>query len=155
MSLFLGAIVGFGLSLVLVGALARRQNAALWERATRFASAAAYEAAQATVHATAKASASVAPPPFVCVLVEGVIVGTGVRAYLGTAGRAGDPIVLRPQQPLAALRVFVFADLELVDVRGIFCGVEVCTVAMGSCPVGAFAFCEPGVDIRIDCRPRD
>jgi hypothetical protein len=97
--------------------------------------------------------------PLVCVLVEAEHGDLPIQApriaYMGTAARANEAIVLKTQVTLRRVRVIVFADLEKVDVRGIFCGAKLASVALGSCPMATFDSCEPGVDIRVDARVRD
>lgn len=91
-------------------------------------------------------------PPFVCVLVEAD--GPNGPTTLGASGRAsklpGKPLELTAMVPLKNVRVTVFADLERVNVRGIWCGVDLVQAAVGECPSARFPEWPPGVKLFVN-----
>jgi hypothetical protein len=93
------------------------------------------------------------PDPFVCAFGEGQG-PDGDRRTFGTAGRAkenGTVLELQAQVPLKSVRIIIFADLERVSIHGIFCGVDLATVAMGDCPVALIEDWPVGVKVRVQC----
>lgn len=67
-------------------------------------------------------------------------------------GRGSEPIAVDIHRPMKNCQIVVLADLERVDVRGIFCGSDVLTMT------GPLAYCEsiqPGVLVRVVCELRE
>jgi len=97
------------------------------------------------------------PPPFVCVLVEGE--GPNGRTTFGRTGRlrdGGGAVMLecQPNVPMRDCRVTVFADLERVDVGGVFLGTNYVHAALGTCPIAFFAEWPLGVWLRVQALVR-
>lgn len=92
------------------------------------------------------------PAPFVCVLVEAD--GPHGPTTLGKSGRAatlpGKALQLTTLVPLTNVRVTVFADLERVNVRGIWRGVDMVNAAIGECPTARFDEWQVGVQLFVN-----
>ena len=99
-------------------------------------------------------AAVVDQPAHVTVLVMGYAddagAGRGVPIIFATAARVGrrgaEPIKVEVYRPLVDCRVVVLADLERVDVRGIFRGTDVLTMTG---PLAFFASILPGELVRV------
>jgi hypothetical protein len=65
--------------------------------------------------------------------------------------RGGQPISVEIHRPLAECCIVVLADLERVDVRGIFYGADVLTMAG---PVAFVKYVAPGHVVRVLCELR-
>lgn len=101
-------------------------------------------------------------PSFVTVLVIGVDAKTPLTpdgrtpiifAATGRVpARGGNPISVEILRPLVHCSVVVLADLERVDVRGLFIGSEVLTMVG---PVAFFESATPGYQVRALCELRE
>ncbi len=99
------------------------------------------------------------PRPFVSLLAIGRRADGGKlgrRITMGTAKHIeesySDTLALRPMVPMGQIDVIVFADLELVEVTGIFVGTDLVHAQLGPCPYARIAsVVQPGVEIRAAC----
>lgn len=96
------------------------------------------------------------PMPFVCVLVVGK--GPKGPVTLGATGRVWRDecvlVELITQVPMTECSATVFADLERVNVGGIFVGSDYMHAALGECPIASFAQWHPGVKLRVQATLR-
>jgi hypothetical protein len=94
--------------------------------------------------------------PFVCVLVEGM--GPKGPLTAGTTARVRRDNVhmleLTTHTPMRFCRVTVFADLERVDVGGIFVGSDYMHAALGTCPIAFVPEWPVGVWLRVQASLR-
>jgi hypothetical protein len=93
--------------------------------------------------------------PFMCVLVE----GTGPRGpttmgATARVSRGGVMVELTAQVPMKDVRVTVFADLEKVDVGGVFVGADYLHAVLGECPIACVPEIHLGVRIRVQASLR-
>jgi hypothetical protein len=99
------------------------------------------------------------PAPFVCVLVEGTRGGSEGFSPI-TAGATGRLyrgqvcVELTTNILMHDCRVTVFADLERVDVGGIFVGADYMHAQLGVCPIAYFAAWHPGVKLMVQAAIR-
>lgn len=98
------------------------------------------------------------PPlaPFICALAVGQTSEGNYRS-LGASARCKPHASLELSTNVALRRVAltVFADLELVSIHGVFCGVDLVTTALGDCPVAYFDEWPVGVKVRVQCLLRE
>jgi hypothetical protein len=93
--------------------------------------------------------------PFVAVLVRARKDGIPSPVTLGDARELdGDwTVQLQSNVPLHDVEVIVFCDLRKVRVQGIYLGVELQTMGLGSCPIARFELWQPAVWLRVHCVP--
>jgi len=89
------------------------------------------------------------PPPPLFVAVWAIGLGPRGPVSLGACGDASKPIELHTNVPLDEVQVIVFADMQRVQVGGIFCGVDLVNASVGACPVGYFPRWEVGVKVWV------